>query len=130
EHLEELLHHRNVADLRDGLPASMQIAALAERDELLDHGAKLLGIRQRGGDLLVLDQRRSHVGEHRLAMLRRAVELAVNLTVTHRVLSLHSSAAQRLSSDPRSALPALRCSPVATPALPCRDGGPSVRALP
>ena len=61
----------------------MQVAALAEGDELLHHGPKLLGLGQRRGDLLVLDQRRAHVAEHRLAMLRRAVELAVNLAVTH-----------------------------------------------
>jgi hypothetical protein len=64
----------------------MQVAALAERDELLHHRAKLFGLGQRGGDLLVLDQRRAHVAEHGLAMLRRAVELAVNLAVTHRTI--------------------------------------------
>src|SRR5215469_16584746 len=37
EHLEELLDHGDVADLRDRLAARMQVAALAERDELLDH---------------------------------------------------------------------------------------------
>jgi hypothetical protein len=63
----------------------VQVAALAEGDELLHHRAKLLGLGQRGGDLLMLDQRRAQIAEHGLAMLRRAVELAVNLAVTHRI---------------------------------------------
>src|SRR5215218_3724712 len=33
---EELLHHGLVAQLRHGLAAGMQVAALAERDQLLD----------------------------------------------------------------------------------------------
>src|SRR4029077_10861311 len=73
------------ADLRDRLAAGVQIAAFAERDEFLHHRAKLLRLRQRRGDLLMLDQRGAHIAEHRLAMLRRAVELAVNLAVTHRI---------------------------------------------
>ena len=39
-------------------------------------GPQVLRLRQRGDDLLVLDQRRRHVGEHRLAVLGRAVETA------------------------------------------------------
>src|SRR3954451_17363642 len=34
KNIEELLDHRDVADLRDRLPAGMQAAALAEGDEL------------------------------------------------------------------------------------------------
>src|SRR6185312_16346686 len=45
--------------------------------------AQFLRLRQRGDDLLMLDQRGAHVGEHRLAMLGGAVELAMNLAVTH-----------------------------------------------
>ena len=58
----------------DRLAAGMQVAALAERHQLLDHRPQLLRLRQRGHDLLVLDQRRSHVGEHRLAMFGGAVQ--------------------------------------------------------
>ncbi|MGY3290993.1 hypothetical protein ACVWWP_004060 [Bradyrhizobium sp. LM3.6] len=60
-----------------------QPALLAESDQLLDDRAQFLRLRQRRDDLLVLDQRGAHVGEHRAAMLRGAVELAMNLAVTH-----------------------------------------------
>src|SRR5213076_3120402 len=54
-----------------------------EGDQLLDDRAQFLCLRQRGDDLLVLDQRRAHVGEHCAAMLGGAVELTMNLAVTH-----------------------------------------------
>ena len=63
----------------------MQVAALGERDELLHDRPKLLRLRQRGDDLLVLDQRRRHVGEHRRAMARGAVQLAARFAVAHSV---------------------------------------------
>ena len=66
----------------------MQIAALAERDELLDDRAQVLGLRQRGDDLLVADQRSGHVGEHGAAMLGLSVQLTMGVTVTHSVLSV------------------------------------------
>ncbi len=72
-----------VAHLGDRLAAHGQPALLAERDQLLHDRAKLLGLRQRGDDLLVLDQRGAHVCKHRAAMLGGAVELAMNLAVTH-----------------------------------------------
>jgi hypothetical protein len=46
-----------IAHLRDRLPARVQVAALAERHQLFHHRAQVLGLRQRGRDLLVLDQR-------------------------------------------------------------------------
>src|SRR5262249_41498366 len=79
-----LLDNRHVVDPGDRLAPRMQVAALAERDQLLDDRTQVLRLRQRGGDLLVLDQRGAHVGEHGAAMLGRAVELAVGVTVTHR----------------------------------------------
>src|SRR4051794_2644400 len=159
QHVEQLLDHGDVADLRDRLAAGVQVAALAQRDELLHHRAKLLGLGQRGGDLLMLDQRRAHIAEHRLAMLRRAVELAVNLAVTHRIIP-SSSLCRDGSSDavsgglpafalkinharllaghdqtvasngPRSAWRARRYSRAASRALPCRGAGPFAPALP
>src|SRR6185436_15897739 len=66
-------------------------------NQLLDDRAQFLGLRQRGDDLLVLDQRGRHVGEHRLAMLGGAVELAMNLAVTH--WSIPSSVCRDGSSD-------------------------------
>src|SRR3954469_4323310 len=49
--LEELLHHRDVADLPDRLPPCVQVAALAKRDQLLNDRPKIFRLRQRGHDL-------------------------------------------------------------------------------
>src|SRR5258707_2417261 len=105
----------------------------------------------------MLDELRESVGEHGLAMLRRAVELAVNLAVTHRtipsflcrdgspdaVLRWASCVRPKImpglsaghnqtvaSSGPRSAWRARRYSRAASRALPCRGAGPSEPALP
>src|SRR5262245_57339895 len=83
KHLEQLLDHGDVAHLRDRLAARVQVAALAERDQFLDDRTQVLRLRQRGHDLLVLDERRRHVGEHGAAMLAGAVELAMGVSVTH-----------------------------------------------
>src|SRR5215475_5851048 len=83
QRVEQLLDHVGVAHLGDGLAAVGEPALLAERDELLDDRTQLFGLGQRGDDLLVLDQGCAHVGEHRAAMLGGAVELAMNLAVTH-----------------------------------------------
>ena len=83
EHVEELLDDRLVLELRDRLAAGMQVAALAERHQLLDDRTQVLRLGQGGDDLLMLDERGRHVLEHRLAVLGRAVELAMSLAVTH-----------------------------------------------
>src|SRR5262245_32839780 len=116
----------------------MQVAALRKRRQLLDDRTQVLRLRQRGDDLLVLDQRGSQMLEQRDALIGASVELAVGNPVTHRVFPTlsfklfrpHAAAGARLNSDPRSAWPALRCSPAASPALPCRGGAPSAPALP
>src|SRR5262249_23028562 len=125
----------DIAHLGDRLPARVQIAALAERDQLLDDRAQVLRLRQGGDDLLVLDQRRRHVGEHGATMLGLAVELAVSVSVTHWANSRRRRNGGRIvrppvSNDPRTAWRARRCSQAASPALPCRGGAPSARALP
>ena len=61
----------------------MQISALAERNELLDHGPQILRLRKGGHDLLMLDQRRRHIREHGTPVLGFAVELAMGVTVAH-----------------------------------------------
>src|SRR5205814_3184147 len=76
-------------------------ALLAERDQLLHDRAQFLRLRQRGDDLLVLDQRRAHIGEHRAPVLGGAIELAVNPAVTHGV-SLPLSFRTTRSVDPES----------------------------
>ena len=83
ERVEQLAHLLEIAHLADRLTAHREPALLAERHQLLHDRAQFLRLRQRGDDLLVLDQRGAHVGEHRAAMLGGAVELAMNLAVTH-----------------------------------------------
>src|SRR6266699_6106214 len=139
DHLEELLDHRDVANLRHRLPARMQVTAFAERDKLLDHRPQILGLRQGSDDLLVLDQGRRHVGEHGAAMLRLAIELPMDLAVAHiRLQTTDDRSGQRPSSvissainnDLRTVWPAPRYCPAASPVLPCRDEAPSGPALP
>src|SRR3954447_4620305 len=138
EHVEQLLHHRRVAQLGERLAARMQVAALRKRHQLLDDRTQVLRLRQRGDDLLVLDQRRRKMLEQRGALVGAPVELAVGNPVTHREfptlspmrLRPRSAAGTRLNNDPRSAWRVLRCSRAASQALPCRDEDPSVPALP
>src|SRR5262249_39558385 len=106
--VEELLDHGDVADFGDGLAPRVQIAALAQGDQLLHDRAEILGLGQRRHDLLVLDERSRHVAEHGAAMLRRAVELAVGVAVAHRVLRFPcpSSRPSALAREPESMTPA------------------------
>src|SRR5882757_4280437 len=83
ENVEQLFGLIEVAHLGDRLPPHGETALLAERDQLLHDRAQFLRLRQRGDDLLVLDQRRAHIGEHRAPVLGGAIELAMNLAVTH-----------------------------------------------
>src|SRR5580700_12229533 len=137
DHLEQLLDHGEIAHLRDRLAARVQVAALAERDQLFDDRAQILRLGQRRRDLLVLDQRSAQVRQHRFAMIRAAAELAVGLGVTHGrtpCLSLVMPGLvpgmTALSNDPQSAWRALRYSPAASRGLPCPDADPSAPALP
>ena len=61
----------------------MQIAALAQRDQLVDDALKLFRFRQGRLDLFMNDQGRRHVGEHCFAVLMCPVELPVSVSVTH-----------------------------------------------
>jgi hypothetical protein len=72
-----------IAQEADRLAAGVQAALLAERDQLLDDRTQVLRLVQRGRDLLVLDESTGEIHEHRLAMLRRAVELPTAIVVTH-----------------------------------------------
>src|ERR1700722_9029802 len=86
QNVEQLLDLIDIAPLGAPLAAHGEPALLAERHELLDDRTQFLGLRQRGNDLLVLDQGGAHIGEHRAAMLGGAVEFAVNLAVTHETI--------------------------------------------
>ncbi|MNW12853.1 hypothetical protein D3C71_2106430 [compost metagenome] len=61
----------------------MQVAALAESDELFNDRADFLSLRQGRNDLLVLDQRSCHVGKHCLAVAGGSIQLAAGFTVAH-----------------------------------------------
>src|SRR5947209_19807680 len=95
EHVEELFDQRDIAHLRDRLAARMQVAALAERDQLLDDGPQVLGLWQCGDDLLMLDQCLRHVGEHRLTVLGGAVEAALRASMIHRLSPVLAAAVPR-----------------------------------
>ncbi len=71
----------------DGLTASVQVAALGQGDQLFDERTQFLGLGQGGDDLLVLDQRGRHVGEHGGAVSGRTAQFTVSFTVTHCGLS-------------------------------------------
>src|SRR5438874_2148217 len=76
-----------VAQRGDRLAPRMQAAALAERDQPLDNRPQILCLGQRRADLLMLQQRRGHVLEHRLAVRGSAAEAAAALSVAHIVVS-------------------------------------------
>src|SRR5690606_28009850 len=102
---EQLADGVLVLDLRDRLTASMQVAALAERDELFDDRTDFLCLRQGRHDLLMGDERGSHVGEHGLAVACGAVELATGFLVAHLWSPL--LAGIRLQSNGRMSIPFL-----------------------
>ncbi len=59
------------------LPPRRVCVPFAQRDELLRHALRLLGLGPRRRDGLVLDQRRDQVAQQRLAMRRLAAEVPV-----------------------------------------------------
>src|SRR5262245_6717903 len=82
--LEELVNEEAVLpQLRHAPPARVQVAALGERDELLDLGLDGLRLRLRCLDPLVLDQIAREVAQQRPAVGRVAGELVPLLAVTH-----------------------------------------------
>ena len=80
---EQLADDLLIAQIGDGLTAGVQVAALAEGDQLLGHRAKVLGLRQGGLDLLMLQQGNGEIGEKGLTGRAGAVQLATAHTMTH-----------------------------------------------
>src|ERR1700742_4735249 len=121
DHVEQFGPLIGVLDLGQRLATGVQIGAAAARQghQLFNDGTQVLRLGQRGLDLLMLDQRGSHVTPHRLAMRGGAVELAALITVTH------GSVFPGLSIGLRNAWRDLRYSPAASRALPCPGEGPS-----
>ena len=60
-----------------------EVLLLGNIDDLLGQGLKLLGLRHRRDDALVIDQALNHVTRHRLAVGRLDSELSTSLAVTH-----------------------------------------------
>ena len=84
--LEELVDHELVlAEVRERLPARVQVAPLAERDQLLDLGLHRLRLRLARLDPLVLDHLDAEVAEQRLAVRGVAAELVAGLAMAHGV---------------------------------------------
>ena len=84
QHVDQLGRRRAVAGLGDQEPPGVEIAALAERHQLLDVGPELLRLGQGGRDLLVLDQGLAQIRQHRLAMAATPIEAAAAISMTHR----------------------------------------------
>src|SRR5690606_40722396 len=82
--LEELVNQKLVlAELGERLPARVQIAALAERDQLLEMRLDSLRLGIGDADALVVDDLTAEVAHQRLAMRSRARELSLLLCVAH-----------------------------------------------
>src|SRR5207244_725192 len=73
--LEQPMRHLAVFEPPRHEAARMQVAASRQRDESLGVGTQLLRLRLRGHDLVVPEQARGHVREHRLLVARRARQL-------------------------------------------------------
>src|SRR4051812_39649233 len=83
--LEQLVDRELVlAERRQRLAPRVQVAALGERDQLLDLGLDGLGLRLAGLDPLVLDDLLAEVGQQRLAVRGVAAELVAVLLMAHR----------------------------------------------
>ena len=157
QRVEELLDHGLVAHARGGEPARVEVAALGQRDVLVDHALQVLGLGQRGDDLLVPDEAtppcwRTWPGggrcRGRTAGPASCVACAFPLRCWQRgsVASRCFGSRQTGSCDaltaycplptasintgPRSAWPDPRCCRAASSALPCRGAGPCWPAPP
>src|SRR5690606_30152104 len=108
----------------------MQIAAFAKRDQLVHQRLELLRLRQRGGDLLMFDQRSSHIAEHGATMRARLVQFAAGIAVTHILLSSILVWRAEISTDPAASSPFPRYFPAASWEHACQDAGPSATGLP
>src|SRR5689334_19738353 len=123
ERRHHLVGELRVLQCRDELAARMEPAALAQRDEPLDHRAEILGLGQRRRDLLMLQEGMAEIVEHRLAMGGGAAEAAAAQAVAHIGILFPG-----LNKVLRGAWRAPRCSRAASSGFPCRDGAPSAPA--
>ena len=78
----------------------MKVAPSTEGDKLLNERPEGFGFGVGGLDALVANQGRRHVGQHRLAMARRTVQLMFFLKVSHGKDPSHSVVGSEPSSQP------------------------------
>ena len=83
EHVKEFLNMHVLLEPCSRLAAGVQITALGECNQLFHDRTQFFRLGQRGFDLFVFDERTSHVGKQRLAVLMGAVQAAVASCVTH-----------------------------------------------
>src|SRR5439155_9180030 len=127
EFLEQLVHRELVLrERRERLAARVQIAALGQRDQLLDLRLDRLRLGLRGPHALVLDDLLAQVHEQRLAMGAVAAELVPVLLVSHGLVLFSRGRVRGLAPGwpwprRRAALPAGRSS---TPAQSSRSERP------
>src|SRR5581483_1159016 len=81
---EKPLHDLRLGHLAADAAARRDVLALRLGDEPLDPPPQLLGLCLSRGDAAALEQRRAEVAHQRLPLIRRAVEVAAALLVTHR----------------------------------------------
>src|SRR5690606_19607611 len=72
-----------VAQAREGETTVGDAVLLGQGDQRLGNATQLLGLGQGSTDGTVLDDRRGHVGEHRIAVGTGAAEFAAGLLVAH-----------------------------------------------
>src|SRR5262249_20739917 len=76
ERRQHLVGELRVLQRGDQLAARLEAAALAQRDEALNHRPEVLRLGQGGGNRLMLQTGMAEVVEHGLAMSRGAAEAA------------------------------------------------------
>jgi len=81
--LDDATLRRLVAQARKGQAPAMHRGLACQADQLLDEGPKVLGLRHRGHDALVLDQRGGHVADHGVAVAGRPAQLVASFAMSH-----------------------------------------------
>jgi ABC-type transport system involved in Fe-S cluster assembly fused permease/ATPase subunit len=104
EFVEHLDHHVPIAQSVESQATVGEARLLAERDDRLDHAAKLLGLRQRRLDDFFTQQRNGHVAQHRQTMGAGTIQFAKTQTVTHINSFLFLSGCSLLESGGRPVL--------------------------
>src|SRR5258708_19626331 len=101
----------------------MNVVDAAEGDEALDQWTELLGLRQRGDDALLIDQRSELVAKQGGAMSGRPAQLAVDHSMSH--VSITSLVVSRADCYSRISAPPPPLIPLTPPSTPINPTTPS-----